>query len=52
MGALKSTVLGLAGETGFTPELEPELPAAYVEPCWYAAYPRVNHEKRAGEQLA
>lgn len=42
----------MAGETGFTPELEPELRAAYVEPCWYAAYTPANHEKRAVEQLA
>ena len=29
----------------------PALPAAYVEPRWYAAYTRSRHEKRVAEQL-
>ena len=30
---------------------EPQPPAAYVEPRWYAAYTCANHEKRVAEQL-
>jgi len=29
----------------------PKLPAAYLEPRWYAAYTCANHEKRVAEQL-
>jgi transcription antitermination factor NusG len=33
------------------PQNLPVLPAAYVEPRWYAAYTRSRHEKRVAEQL-
>jgi transcription antitermination factor NusG len=29
----------------------PALPTEYLEPRWYAAYTRANHEKRVAEQL-
>jgi transcription antitermination factor NusG len=32
-------------------QLDPKLPAEYVEPLWYAAYTSANHEKRVAEQL-
>lgn len=33
------------------PQRVPVLPAAYVEPRWYAAYTRSRHEKRVAQQL-
>ncbi len=51
MEAFKSTTLALPDEMGFTPMLEPKLPAAYIELRWYAAYTCANHEKRVVEQL-
>jgi transcription antitermination factor NusG len=33
------------------PQNVPALPAAYVEPSWYAAYTRSRHEKRVAQQL-
>lgn len=41
-----------AGSFFHTADCEPpELPAVYLEPCWYAAYTRANHEKKVAEQL-
>lgn len=33
-------------------QLGTSIPPHYVEPLWYAAYTRANHEKSVGEQLA
>lgn len=43
----------MAAATNYTPTIcaPPELPAAYREPRWYAAYTCANHEKQVAAQL-
>ncbi len=51
MGTFESTTVARADSADLIAVREPELPAAYVEPRWYAAYTCANHEKRVAEQL-
>jgi len=51
MEALKTNTGELHSSTGVVDVLRDELPAAYFEPHWYAAYTRSRHEKRVSEQL-
>jgi transcription antitermination factor NusG len=51
MGTFESTVVPRADSASEIVVREPELPGAYVEPNWYVAYTRANHEKRVAEQL-
>lgn len=44
----------MAAAIDFRPTIyqAPNLPAAYLEPAWYAAYTHSNHEKRVANQLS
>ncbi len=52
MGTFEPTPVARTDSADLIAVLGPELPAAYVEPRWYAAYTSANHEKRVAEQLA
>lgn len=52
MGTFEPTPVARTHSAALIAGLEPELPAEYVEPRWYAAYTSANHEKRVAEQLA
>src|SRR5438874_12427848 len=51
MGTFESTTVARPDSISQIIVREPELHAAYVEPNWYVAYTRANHEKRVAEQL-
>jgi transcription antitermination factor NusG len=51
MGTFESTTVARADSASLIAVREPELPASYVEPSWYAAYTCANHEKRLAQQL-
>jgi transcription antitermination factor NusG len=51
VGTFELTTIARADSPSLIAVREPELPTAYVEPSWYAAYTRTNHEKRVAEQL-
>jgi transcription antitermination factor NusG len=52
MGTFEPTLVARTNSADWIAVLEPELPAEYVEPRWYAAYTSANREKRVAEQLA
>jgi transcription antitermination factor NusG len=51
MGTFESTTVTRADSASLVVGREPELSGACVEPSWYVAYTRANHEKRVAEQL-
>ena len=52
MGTFEPTPVARTHSAALIAGLEPQLPTAYAEPRWYAAYTSSNHEKRVAEQLA
>jgi transcription antitermination factor NusG len=51
MGTFETTTIARADSASLIIVREPELRGAYVEPNWYVAYTRANHEKRVAKQL-